>query len=332
MNSIVLSDAQQLSLDAFNGKTVDKYSVDQMNTMLRAAITEACGGEWNFYRFQKNKWDVYAIIAETMPVVLKSSLDGAFGDMCEIRDGALGDKNYWTVPENDLFKVYTVARGDYDVERQTIVSNSFTIPTQKKLIKIFTEIDLFISGRIDWAEVIARVTKSFGAYIGELIYNTMYNSYSAIGTSYKHTGAFSADTMLELISQVQSATGASKVSIFGTQIALANIADGAGYSDAEKRRFNEFGFYDMFRGNSMFMFPQAYKAGTSTKAVNDSSVIILPDNGIKIVRVMLEGDPEVRDHDGSTRNDGQPEFLFGRMIGAAALTVEEGMYGMYKFA
>jgi len=332
MNTIVLSDIQKLSLDAYNGKAIDNYSVDGMNKAIRAAIVEACGGEWNFYRFQKNKWDVYAIVAETMPVALKTSLDGAFGDMAEIRDGALGDKNYWTVANNDLFKVYTVARGNYDVERQTIVSNSFTIATQKKLIKVFTEIDLFISGKIDWTEVIARVTKSFGAYVGELIYNTMYNSYAAIGTPYKHTGAFAAETMLEIISQVLSATGATKAQIFGTQIALANISDGAGYSDAEKRRFNEFGFYDMFRGNPMYMFPQAYKAGTTTKAVNDASVIILPDNGEKIVKVMFEGEPEVRDNDGSTRNDGQPEFLFGRMVGAAALTVEDGQYGFYKFA
>jgi len=332
MNTIVLNDIQKLSLDAYNGKAVDKYNVNEMNTMLRAAITEACGGEWNFYKFQKNKWDVYAIIAQTMPVSLKTSLDGAFGDMAEIKDTQLGDKNYFTVPNNDLFKVYTVARGNYDVERQTIVSNAFTVATQKKLIKIFTEIDLFLAGKIDWVEVITRVTKSFGAYVGELIYNTMYNSYSAIGTAYKHTGAFDAGTMLELISQVQSASGASKVQIFGTQIALANIADGAGYSDGEKRRFNEFGFYDMFRGNSMFMFPQAYKAGTSTKAVNDASVFILPDVGERIVKVVLEGEPEVRDTDGTARNDGQPEFLFGRMIGAASLTVEEGLYGMYKFA
>jgi hypothetical protein len=331
MNTIVLNDIQKLSLDAYNGKAVDKYSVNEMNTMLRAAITEACGGEWNFYKFQKNKWDVYAIVAQSMPVALKSSLDGAFGDMALIKDTALGDKNYFTTPNNDLFKVYTVARGNYDVERQTIVSNSFSIATQKKLIKIYTEIDLFIAGKIDWVEVIARVTKSFGAYVGELIYSTIYNSYSAIGTSYKQTGAFDASTMLELCSQVQNATGTSKVQIFGTQIALANIADGAGYSDAEKRRFNEFGFYDMFRGNSMYMLPQAYEAGTTTKAVNDASVFILPDVGTPIVNVVMEGDPEVRDNDGTSRNDGQPEFLFGRMIGAAALTVEEGLYGMYKF-
>jgi hypothetical protein len=332
MNAIVLNDIQKLSLDAYNGKPVDKYDVDSMNKALRAAITEACGGEWNFYKFQKNKWDVYAIIAQTMPVALKASLDGAFGDMAEIRDTALGDKNYFVVPNNDLFKVYTVARGDYDVERQTIVSNSFTVATQKKLIKIYTEIDLFIAGKIDWTEVVARVTKSFGAYVGELIYNTMYASYAAIGTPYKQTGAFSADTMLELISQVQAASGASRVQIFGTQIALANVTDGAGYSDAEKRRFNEFGFYDLFRGNAMYMFPQAYKAGTTTKAVNDQCVFILPDVGEKIVKVVFEGDPEVRDSDGTARNDGQPEFLFGRMIGAASLTVQEGLYGMYKFA
>lgn len=332
MNTIVLNDIQKLSLDAYNGKPVDKYSVDGMNVAIRAAIVEACGGEWNFYKFQKNKWDVYAIISETMPVSLKTSLEGAFGDMAEFKDTMLGDKNYFTVPQNDLFEVYTVARGNYDVERQRIVNNSFSVTTHKKLIKIYTEIDEFISGKIDWTELITRVTKSFGAYVGQLIYDTMYASYAAIGTNYKHTGAFDADIMLELISQVQSATGATKVQIFGTQVALANIADGSGYSDGEKRRFNEFGFYDMFRGNSLYMFPQAYKAGTTTKAVDDNSVFILPDIGEKIVKVVFEGDPEVRDTDGTARNDGQPEFLFGRMIGAASLTVNEGHYGMYKFA
>ena len=331
MNTMVLSDVQKLSFDAYNGKSVDTYSINQINDMLRAAIVEACGGEWNFYKFQKNKWDVYAIIAQTMPVALKESLDGVFDGMADIKDTALGDKNYFIVPNNDLFKVYTVARGNYDIERQTIVSNSFSVPTQKKMIKVYTEIDLFIAGKIDWIEVTNRVTKSFGAYVGELIYNTIFNSYASIGNTCRHTGAFSAETMIELISQVLASTGASKANIFGTQIALANIADGAGYSDPEKRRFNEFGFYDLFRGNSLWALPQAYKAGTATKAVNDASVIILPDFGEPIVKVVFEGDAEVRDTDGTARNDGQPEFLFGRMVGAAALTIEEGLYGMYKF-
>jgi hypothetical protein len=332
MNTIVLNDIQKLSLDAYHGKPVDKYDIKEMNTMLREAIISACGGEWNYYKFQKNKWDVYAIISEAMPIALKQSLEDKFTEFAEFKDTALGDKNYWIVPQNDLFKVYTVARGNYDVERQTIVSNAFTIATHKKLIKIYTEIDLFVAGKIDWADLTSRVTKSFGAYVGELIYDTMYASYATIGTAYKHTGAFDASTMLTLIADVQAASGTQRCQIYGTQVALANIADGTGYSDAETRRFNEFGFYDMFRGNPLYMLPQGYRAGTTTKAVDDNFVFVIPDNGEKIVKVQFEGTPEIRDNDGSARNDGQPEFLFGRMIGAATLTVEEGLFGMYKFA
>jgi hypothetical protein len=302
-----------------------------MNEALRAALIEACGGEWNFYKFQKNKWDVYAIISQAMPISLKTSLEGKYNQFAEFRDAALGDKNQFTVTQNDLFTVYTVARGNYDVERQRLVNNTFSVTTHKKLIKIYIEIDEFICGKIDWAELTNRVTRSFGAYVGQLIYDTMYASYSAIGTNYKHTGAFAAETLLDIISEVESAAGVDSCQIFGTQVALANIADGTGYSDPEKRRFNEFGFYDMFRGNPLYSLPQAYKAGTSTHAVNDASIFILPNNGEQIIKVAFEGDPEIRDNDGTSRNDGQPEFLFGRMIGAAALTVEEGLFGMYKF-
>lgn len=332
MELAVLSDIQKLSLDAYNGRPVDKYNVGEINEMLRAAIREACGGEWNFYKFQQNKWNVYAIIAEAMPISLKTSLEDQFNDFAEIKDTALNEKNYFTVTQNDLFDVYTVARGNYDIERQRLVNNSFSITTHKKAIKIYTEIDEFLAGKIDWADLTNRVMRSFGAYVGQLIYDTMYGSYSAIGTPYKHTGAFDASTMLELISHVCSASGTNKVQIYGTQIALANIADGAGYSDSEKRRFNEFGFYDVFRGNSLYVLPQGYRINTNTKAVDDNSVFVIPDNGEKIVKVVFEGTPEIRDNDGSSRNDGQPEFLFARMIGAAALTVEEGLYGMYKFA
>ena len=332
MNAYVLTDIQKLSLDAYKGKPIDKYSVEGMNEALRTAIKEACGGEWNYYKFMDNRYKVYAIIAEAMPVALKASLEDQFSQFAEVRDTALGDKNYFTVTDNDLFKVFTISRGNYDVERQRVFNSSFSVSTHKKAIKIYTEIDEFLAGKIDWAELTNRVTRSFGAYVGQLIYETMYASYAAIGSSYKHTGAFDADTMIGLISQVQAASGASRVQIYGTQIALANIADGAGYSESEKRRFNEFGFYDMFRGNPLYALPQAYKARTTTKAVNDNCVFIIPDNGEKIIKIVFEGTPEIRDNDGTNRNDGQPEFLFARMIGAAALTVEEGLYGMYKFS
>lgn len=329
MKSFVLTDTQRMFLDAYTGVS-NTYSKNDLQDAVRNAIREACGGEWNYYKFMDNRYKVFAIIAENMPVAMNASLAGKFGEFAEFKDTAMGDLNYFDVEDNTVYPVYTAARGNADVERQKIIDRNFSVPTQMKIIKLYDELDRFMAGKIDLARMTDKATVGFENHVGLLISDAIYGSYSAVDTDYKATGTFAAATLQDIIEHVKAATGAERLQIWGSTSALANVADGAGYSDRSKDRFNSVGYYDTFRGVDLFALPQAYLPGTQTFAVTRTYLIVLPANE-KIVKVVFEGDALVNMDDGMSRNDLQPEILYGRRVGAAAITVAEGKYGIYKF-
>lgn len=332
MNTFAFSDNQKLAYDATNGIAREGYTKEQMNDAVRNVIKEACGGEWNYYNFMKNRYDVFAIMAEIMPVAMNASLAGKFDGFADFADTALGDKPYFWVEDNQVYPVYTAARGNGDTDRQKIVDRNFTVATTVKSIKFYEELDALLSGKMDMARLSEKASGAMAAYAGQLISDTIYGSYASVDTEYKATGTFSADTLAGIIEHVKAANGVDGVQIFGTTTALGNITDGAGYSDRAKDVFNGLGYYDTFRGSDLIALPQAYKAQSQTLAVDTAHVIVVPVSDEKIVKVLFEGTPYIDLKDGSSRNDLQPEVIFQRRIGAAALTVPEGKFGFYKFS
>lgn len=330
MNTFVMNDLQKLAFSAANKLTVEGYTQEAMNEAVRNAVREACGGEWNYYRFMENRYKVFALMAEVLPVAMNANLASKFDRFASFKDTAIGDKPYFTVEDNQTYPVCTVARGNADIERNKIVDRNFTIATVDKAIKFYDEMSMFMAGKMDMARMTEKASTGMINYVGELIATTIYGSYASIDTEYKATGAYDAATLALIIEHIKAANSVERVSIFGTTTALTNIADGFGYSDKARDGANSLGYYDTFRGSDLIALPQAYKASTQTLAVDTAHVIILPSDE-KIIKVLFEGEALVDMKDGMSRNDMQPEIFFSRRIGAAALTVPEGKFGMYKF-
>ena len=332
MKSFLMTDLQKLAFDASNGILREGYSKEQVNEAIRNAVTEACGGEWNYYKFMENRYKVFAIMAELMPIAMQANLAGKFSRFADIHDTALGDKPYFFVNDNETYPVVTVARGNSDIERNRIVDKNFTVATLSKAIKFYEELDLFMVGKMDMATLSETASIAMSNYIGELIATTIYGSYASVGTNFKTTGAFDSATFNTMNEHVKAANGVESTTIFGTGTALSNVSDGFGYSDGAKDKANGLGYYGSFRGSDMIQLPQAYTAGqVGTFHTSTNYLLILPSDE-KIVKVLLEGQPMVSMADGSARNDMQPEVSFIRRVGAGAITVTEGNYAMWKFA
>jgi hypothetical protein len=326
-----MNDVQKLAFDAANGIARDGYTKEQINDAVRNAVNEACGGAWNYYNFMENRYKVFKIMAEIMPVAMQANLSARFESFAQFHDTATGDKPYFFVEDNETYPVVTVARGNMDVERNRIIDRNFTVATQSKAIKFYEEFDMFMTGKMDMARLTEKASTAMTNYVGELIATTIYGSYSAVGANYKTTGAFDAATFNTMIEHVKAATGAEKLQIFGTTTSLANVSDGFGYSDGSKDRANGLGYWGEFRGNSMVALPQAYTAGSvGTFHVSSNYLLLLPANE-KIVKVLFEGEALVDMKDGMNRNDMQPEILFSRRVGAAAITVPAGKFGLWFF-
>jgi hypothetical protein len=325
-----MTDLQKLAFDASNSIARDGYTKEQLNDAVRNAVKDACGGEWNYYKFMENRYKVFAIMAEIMPVSMHANLAGKFDGFAEFKDTAVGDKPYFIVEDQTTYPVVTIARGNQDIDRNKIIDRNFTIATITKGIKFYEELDMFMAGKMDMGRLTEKASIGMANYTGELISDTIYNSYSAVGTNYKVTGAFDASTLANLIEHIKAANSVDTVQIFGTTTGLVNVADGFGYSDRAKDSANSVGYYGTFRGTDLFALPQAYGAGTTAFKVNTTSIIILPASE-KIVKVLFEGEALINMTDGMGRNDMQPEIFFSRRIGAGAITVPEGKYGLYRF-
>jgi hypothetical protein len=325
-----MNDIQRLAFAAFTGESATK-SKAECNEAIREAVREACSGEWNLYKFLDNRYKVFALISEVMKTAMVASLSGKYDRFAEFRDTSMGDKNYFEVEDNEIYPMYTSARGNADIERHKIVDKNFSVSTLMKQVKFYDEFDRFMAGKIDLARLTEKATDAFGNHVGYLISSAIYDSYSSVGTDYKATGAFDASTFATIMEHVKAANGVDALQIWGTTTALGNISDGFGYSDNAKDRANDLGYYASFRGADMFAMPQAYSPQTTTFAVGTNYAVILPVADTKIVKVVFEGDPVVLMSDGTTRNDLQPEVLYGRRVGVAALTVPAGKYGVYIF-
>ena len=75
-----LTNLQKLSLDVCRG-SVEKYSVKDGSDAIRAQILEAMGTqEWDVYKFQQNKFEVYRILSEAITVALAEMTLGKYND------------------------------------------------------------------------------------------------------------------------------------------------------------------------------------------------------------------------------------------------------------
>lgn len=323
---IKLTDLQKLALDTYRG-SVEKYSKVEAENAIRNAVIDACGGEWNYFSFNKNKWDVYQIMSEVLSVGLGELLIGKFDNFAEVRDTQLGDTIEFIVEDNSLFRVATIADGNVDIRRQKLYNGKLSVTTEKLAIKIYEEFDRFIAGRIDWATMVDRVQLSYAHEVAIRIYNAIYGSYDTLVAPYQVSGTFDETKLLDAIAHVEASTG-QKAVVFGTKRALSKITT-AETSDGMKDKLNLLGHYGMFRGTDLLELPQAHKPGTNDFAVADDFLLIIP-NGEKIVKVILEGDVYIYDTEAGQRNDEQIEFFFGRKVGIGVLKADN--YAIYKLS
>ena len=314
----VKNDLQELSLDLLTGQ-VKKYSTDEANDILRNAIIDACGGEFNRYTYMDNKGKVFAILAETLQVAVGYTMYEKFSELADFHNVALGDTIKFKIEDTSLFKVYTTSKGNRDIDRQKLYGEYLTVSTERIAVKIYEELDRMLSGRINWSTMIQRVADSMSYEIGKRIYNAVYGAYDIVSAPYKASmsGTFSASALETAIAHVEASTGRT-AKVLGTKSMLGKITD-AEVTDEMKNTKNKLGHYGVFRGTALEVLPQGHIAGTDNFAVSDGFLIVVPD-GEKIVKVITEGETIVDDKttDGN-RNDEQVEFYMGENIGVAAI-------------
>jgi len=248
-----------------------------------------------------------------------------------------GDQAVFEVSDPSLFKVATIANGTTNVRMQRLDKGSLTVPTKMRFVKIYTEFYQFVSGRVNWVEMVNRIASSFALQIKTDIYSAIYASYSALNATYGVTGTFSVSAFNTMVAHVMSAANTPDVACFGTKLALAKVTPSAGYTaypglmnQDMMAQVNKQGYIGNLQGTPLIELQNAHIPGSDNFVIDDSFLLIVPMNSEKIVKLVFEGEAIMTDNAFDQNADLSMEKGFGKMYGLGVLS--SSRYGFMKLS
>lgn len=321
-----MTELQRLALNLYKGVPVKFNEVDGEQA-IRNMISEAVGGELNYKNFRENKFKVFSIIEEALDVTLGVVITNQFDNLAEVKNVGLGEKVAFTIEDNSLFRVARIASGTNDLRRQKLTGHSFTVDTDDFGVKIYTELEMFQAGKVNFAGWVDRVAQSYAHDLGVRIYESIVNSYSLLNSTYGVSGTYDEDKLLDMVQHVEAKSGKNAV-IYGTRKALRKVTKAIDHSDAMRDKLNQVGYIDVIAGVPLYLLPQAHVIGTDTFSIDDNMLLVVPE-GEKIVKIVIEGESTmVEVADAGARNDRQMEYELTKKMGVAVQ--QTAIYGIYK--
>ena len=219
--------------------------------------------------------------------------------------------------DSDLFTVAEAADGTQGVRRQRLGGYSeATIKTTLKVVRIYEELNRVLSGQVDFNRFIQKVAESFRQQMLTDIY-TLWSGATAddLGgnTYFPAAGAYDEDTLLDLISHVESAAGGRPATIVGTKKAVRHLAPVIQGNDSESDIYN-MGYYGKFYGTDVVAMPQRHKVGTTDFLLDDNTLTIVASDE-RPIKYVYEGQSTVLLGDPMTNADLTQEYLYAEKTG-----------------
>lgn len=318
----------QLAIDIYQNKTAN-FSVEDSTKTLREELIKLFGTDKVDYKMMRgNKHEFFTILEEALDVLISKNIETEFAPFAEYSNVKWGDKKTFTVKDPSLFSVSIIADGNNNLTRQRLFSKLFTPTPYMRGVKVYDEFYSFLSGKVDWAYVVNKVSDSYISRIYTEVYTAIYNEYSNLAATYAITGQFNAGNLTNLIQHIEAATNMS-CRIYGTKNSLSRVTP-AQVSDNMIDIFNSQGFYGSFYGTAMQLIKQVHTAGTSTFALNDSFLLVLPQGDEKLVKIVDEGESLISETAGGINADDSLEYTFRKK--AAVGIVMPNKFGIYRLA
>ena len=319
----------RLALDVYHGNAVvptefaDKRPVE----VLRQALIDLTGGtKFDYKAFRRNKTDVFEIIEEVVPILVQEGLQGDefFMNFVEERNLAAGDMNEFVVEDNSLFIVSEMADGIAIPRRQRIgESTSVTVRTALHGVRIYEELNRFLSGRIDWNACIDKIAQSYKTEKLDEIYALfagITDQTPGLNSTYVTGGTYNEETILKLVEHVEAATGKS-ASIIGTKPALRKCTT-AIMSDSARDDYYRVGYFGKLAGVPMVSIKNRHAVGTDNFIFPDNKLYIIASDQ-KMIKEVNEGSAYVLEKEASSNSDLTMEYLYTEKYGHSLIVQDK---------
>ena len=287
---------KKLAVDTYKRVKTAFSGTKDPNEVIREKLIEANGGSADFslkHRLSHpvETAKVFALMGELIQATIYDGLaeSSPLFKFVEYKNGADGDAPEFEIEDNSLFQISTIARGTQNVRRQRVLGGGKkTLIPEVHGIKFYEELPLIMSGKISWADLVDKTSKSYAYNISVEVCDAVI---SAANDSriISITGTYDEDKLLREVSNVEMANPGKTARIFGTKVALRKISiTNAG--EAAKNDWYSLGYYGKFAGSvECIELKNAYRADGKTQVIPDDLLLIIATDD-KFIKHYTEGD------------------------------------------
>lgn len=313
----------KLMLDTYNGTLEADITIKEANEQIRAMFNKIIGVGENATKadirkaIKRNQQVLFDLIEEVVPNLLQTGWQDNpfFNEFVETRNLDIGDQAMFYSEDETLLTVSKVSGNHWDLDRQRLgKGSSFTVATSWYGIAVYSEYERLLTGAEDFSTFVNKLFEAVDRYVNESIYQAMLSAAEqlpggATGSGqWVKTGELNETTkevFMQLIEDVQMATGM-EVVIMGTKTALSKlegIQDINWISENMRVARNTTGRIGTWEGIRLVEIKQGFKLNdTTARLVDDKQLLIMPVGSNKFIKVINEGNPEMRQVNDNTEN------------------------------
>lgn len=331
-----LQEIKELALYAAKGTAPANYQVENVNEALRDAFKDLAG---SVNQFMKNRYDIYEIMIETADEIVPNKVIDAVGRFAEVQVVGQGQKALFkrSLGRNRAKKFLTQVglSGVYETFR--LDKTTFEVPAMAIGGAVTIDFERFLDGAEDMAELMDIITEGLTDSVFIEVQKALKAAINATGrpdANKVSKNTFDAEAMIKLINVVK-AYGSNAVIFAPPEFVAAMgpdaIAPGGTnyqgiYHPQDIDAIHNTGYINLFRGTPIVQIPQSFIDETNTKTwIDPQLAYVLPTDGEKVVKVVLEGQTQVHDF---TNRDNSMEIHVYKKMGAAILTHHN--WGIYQ--
>jgi hypothetical protein len=326
---MTLKEFRDIALHAAKGTAPETFSINDVNAAFVDGLKELAG---SYNQFMKNRYDIYDIIIESIDEILPKNVIDALGAFAEVKQVGQGEKAMFRrslgrqrakkfLTQVGLSGVYETFRLDADTFEVSAhaVGGGATIDFERML-----------DGAESLAEVVGIVTEGLENAVYVEVQKALNAAVNVMPATNIEQGSWDPEEMVRLLTTVRA---------YGSPIIYAcpefvaamgpdaivpvlmnnttNVAQGI-YSPKDIEAIHDYGFVNVFRGAPIVQLPQSFVDETNKETyVNPRLAYIFPAGQEKVVKVVLEGATQTRDHE---NKDNSMEVFAWKKMGCAILT------------
>ena len=308
------------------GTYEEGITAEDANEKIRKIFRQAIGVSENASKIEirkaikkrANAQILFDLIEELVPNLLKTGWadNPFFKEFVEERYLDEGDENIFYSEDNSILTVSKVSGSHWDLDRQRLgKGSSFSIETSEYGIAIYSEYEKLLTGLEDFSTFVTKIYEAIDRFVNEAIYQAFLDAAEKLPGGASGAGQWvktgpiddtTRSTLVQLVEDVQMATGANEVVIMGTKSALAKVTglqNVEWISEDMKRERHTTGRVGMWEGIRLVELKNGFVLNdTSKKLVDDKILFVMPVMDNKFVKLVNRGEDQMREVQDQTLN------------------------------